>query len=97
MDAVSAESDESVVDVGAAKRRIRERGVRICEAEQERAIRRPRERGELSDDEEAAIRGLAERLTEALLSVSESHLDAVSDGGAATETARLVLELFGED
>jgi glutamyl-tRNA reductase len=75
---------------------MRERGVRICETEQERAIRRLRERGELSDREEAVIRRLAERLTDALLSVPQSHLDAVADGDTATETARVALALFGE-
>ena len=97
MDVVSVENDEGVVDVRAAKTRIRERGARICETEQERAIQRLRERTDLSDDDEAVVRNLAERLTEQLLGVPQSQLDSVADGETDTETARIALELFGED
>lgn len=97
MDVVSADNDENVVDVIDAKRRIRERGVRICQAEQERAIQRLGERTELSDHDEAVVRNLAERLTEHLLGVPQAQLDSVADGETDTETARIALELFGED
>ena len=97
MDVVSVENDDGVVDVAAAKTRIRERGTRICEAEQERAIQRLRERTDLSDNDEAVVRNLAERLTEQLLGVPQSQLDSVADGETDTETARIALELFGED
>jgi glutamyl-tRNA reductase len=94
MEVVSVE-DESVADVAAAKRRIRERGARICEAERERALQRLRERTELSKREEAVVQRLAERLTDQLLGVPQSQLDSVAEDDS--ETARVALELFGDD
>jgi glutamyl-tRNA reductase len=94
MEVVSVENDGDA-DIAAAKRRIRERGARICETEQERAIQRLRERTDLSAREEAVVRNLAERLTDQLLGVPQSQLDSVADDD--TETARVALALFGDD
>jgi glutamyl-tRNA reductase len=96
MESVSVD-DERVGDVAAAKRRIRERGARIRAAEQERALQRLRDRTDVTEREERVVRELAERLTEQLLGVPQSRLDEVADGETEVETARIALELFGED
>ncbi|MFC7134382.1 MULTISPECIES: hypothetical protein [Salinibaculum] len=89
---MSAE-DEGVVDVSAAKGRIRERGAQISRTERERALRRLRDRTDLSDREERVVRDLAARLAERLLVVPQSGLDRLVDD----ERARLALELFDEE
>lgn len=96
----STTSDDSITPVestDAARTRIRERGERVRRVEQERALRRLRERRDLSCREEQIVRDLAGRLTEALLAVPSSTLDDVSEGEADAETARVALELFGEE
>lgn len=94
MEAVSVDAG---VDPEEAKTRIRERGVRIREAEQARAFDRLRARGDLNEREARVIEELAERLTDALLGVPEDHLDAVESGEADPEAAAVALELFGEE
>lgn len=94
MDAVSVDAG---VDPEEAKTRIRERGAGIREAEQARALDRLRARGDLSERDARVIEELAERLTDALLRVPESHLDMVDSGKADPEAAAVALELFGEE
>jgi glutamyl-tRNA reductase len=93
--------DTVTVDAGAdseeAKAHIRERGARIREAEQSRALDRLRARRDVSEREARVVRELAERLTDALLTVPETHLDAVESGEADPEAAAVALELFGEE
>lgn len=94
MDAVSVESDRP--DAEEAKARIRERGQRVCREELERALRRLRDRRELSACEEAVVRSLAESITDQLLAVPEARLDAVAAGEADPECAAIALALFGD-
>lgn len=94
MDAVSLDAG---TDPEEAKAHIRERGARIREAEQSRALDRLRARGDVSEREARVVRELAERLTDALLTVPETHLDAVESGEADPEAAAVALELFGEE
>jgi glutamyl-tRNA reductase len=94
MDAVSVDDP---IDTKDAKAHIRERGERIREAEQARALDRLRARGDLSERDVRVIEELAERLTDALLRVPETHLDMVDSGKADPESAAVALELFGEE
>jgi glutamyl-tRNA reductase len=94
MDAVNVESDRP--DAAEAKTRIRERGVRICREEQERALQRLRDRRELSEREAAVVRSLAESITDQLLAVPEAHLDAVAADEADPEHTAVALALFGD-
>lgn len=93
MDAVSVDAR---TDPEEAKAHIRERGLRICHQEQERALQRLRDRRELSEREETIVRSLAESITDQLLTVPETHLDAVAAGDADPECAAVALALFGD-
>lgn len=96
MEAVSVDA-ESELDVEAATARVRERGERIRQTEQERALERLRARRDLTDREAEVVRDLARRLTESLLAVPETHLDAVQSGEADPESAAEAVALFGEE
>ncbi|WP_340100649.1 hypothetical protein [Salinibaculum salinum] len=89
--------DESELDLDDATTRIRERGERIRHTEQARALGRLRARRDLTEREAKAVRDLARRLTEALLAVPESHLQAVQSGAADRGSAAEAIALFGEE
>ena len=95
MDAMSVETDRP--DAAEATARIRERGERIRETEQARALDRLRARRDLSEREADVVRELADRLTDELLAVPQQYLDAVESGDADTEAASVALELFGDE
>lgn len=94
MDAVGVAERPDAAD---AKAHIRARGERISERERDRALERLRACGDLSEREARVIEEVAKRLTDALLTVPESHLDVVDSGGEASETAAVALQLFGEN
>jgi glutamyl-tRNA reductase len=96
MEAMSVD-EESELDVEDATARIRERGDRIRQTEQARALDRLCARRDLTEREADVVRDLARRLTEALLAVPESHLEAVQSGETNRESAAEAIALFGEE
>jgi len=81
----------------ATRRKIRERGEEVRRREQARALRRLEARRQLTEREKEVIRSLAADLTDGLLAVPERHLVAVANGEASEESARVALELFGDE
>jgi|AntRauTorcE11898_2_1112593.scaffolds.fasta_scaffold24397_3 glutamyl-tRNA reductase len=96
MEAVSID-DESELAIEDATARIQKRGERIRQTEQARALDRLRARRDLTEHEADVVRDLAQRLTDKLLAVPETHLDAVRSGEADLETAAEAIALFGEE
>lgn len=70
--------------------KIRQQSESIRRKELQRALQRLNEEGELTDEQEAAVEALTERLVDQLLAVPRQRLNAVAD----EEEAETVIELF---
>lgn len=70
--------------------KIRQQAESIRRKELQRALQRLNAEGELTDEQQAAVEALTERLVDQLLAVPRQRLNAVAD----EEEAETVIELF---
>jgi glutamyl-tRNA reductase len=92
------------VDADSARERIRTRAEQIRREQTDRALRKLRDRRDLSDRERQVVEELAANLTDELLALPERRLADVDGGDGQDDRddghddlARVAVRIFGED
>lgn len=89
--------DEGAVDIETARARIRARGEQIRRAQTDRALRKLRERTDLSNREEQVVEELAANLTGELLKLPERRLADLDRCDERDDLVPVAVQMFGEN